>query len=89
MNRSENPIPFQSAHFADDYEVYVDYGKGRPVKIHENETTFIDVQKFLTGRNDRSEKKIKKNFHRLVGINTSSTREHDDKQRQMAFDKHW
>ena len=89
MNRLENPIPFQSARFADDYEVYVDYGKGRPVKIHENETVFIDVQKFLTGRNDRSEKQTKKNCHRLLGINTFSAREHDDKQRQMVSNKHW
>ena len=34
--------------FADDYEVYVDDGKGRPVKVKENDATFADIENFLT-----------------------------------------
>ena len=47
MARIEDLISSQAARFADDYEVYVDYDKGRPIKINENETTFIDIEKFL------------------------------------------
>lgn len=54
MSRIEDLIPRQSLRFADDYDVYVDYGKGKPVKMNNNETIFRDVEKFLLGRNDQS-----------------------------------
>ncbi|CAF3211707.1 unnamed protein product [Rotaria socialis] len=38
----------QYATFADDYDVYVDYGRGGPIRMRNNEQVFIDVEKFLT-----------------------------------------
>jgi hypothetical protein len=54
MARIKNLIPNRSLRFADDYEVYVDYGKGQPVKMKDNEATFIDVEKFLMGQYNQS-----------------------------------
>jgi hypothetical protein len=44
MTRTKGLIPLRSSRFADDYDVYVDYGKGRPVKMNNNEVTFINVE---------------------------------------------
>jgi hypothetical protein len=69
MDRTKSFIPLQSSPFADDYDVYVDYGKGQPVKMNNNESTFIDVEKFLIGQNDQSniimnKKSINKNTYK-------------------------
>jgi len=54
MARIKDLIPPQSLRFADNYDVYVDYGKGRPVKMNDNEATFIDVERFLIGQSNQS-----------------------------------
>lgn len=52
--RTQALIPQPNCCFADDYDVYVDYGKGQPIKMKNNEATFLDVERFLSGRNDKS-----------------------------------
>jgi hypothetical protein len=64
MDRTKSFIPLQSSLFADDYDVYVDYGKGQPVKMNNNESTFIDVEKFLIGQNDQSNMIMNKNTYK-------------------------
>ncbi len=72
MARIRDLISPESLRFADDYEVYVDYGKGRPIKMNENETNFIDVEKFLTGRSDSSKKITNEKYNRIVETYTSN-----------------
>lgn len=52
MPRIEDLIASHSSAFADDYEVYVDYGQGRPVKMNTDEATFTDVERFLLNQFD-------------------------------------
>ena len=47
MPRIEDVIAPHPSAFADDYDVYVDYGQGRPVKMNNDEATFTDVERFL------------------------------------------
>ena len=56
MAQIKDLLSQQSSRFSDDYDVYVDYGKGRPVKMNNNEATFIDIEKFLAGLNEPSKK---------------------------------
>lgn len=51
MAQTKGIVLFQSTTFADDYDVYVDYGKGRPIKMNYNEDVYRDVEYFLTGKN--------------------------------------
>ncbi|CAF0732894.1 unnamed protein product [Adineta ricciae] len=53
MARMQELVSLQNSHFADSYEVYVDYGQGQPVKMKNNEATFIDVEKFLIGHGEQ------------------------------------
>lgn len=53
MARMQELVSLKNSQFADSYEVYVDYGKGQPVKMKNNEATFIDVEKFLIGHGDQ------------------------------------
>ncbi|CAF4147567.1 unnamed protein product, partial [Rotaria magnacalcarata] len=48
MAQAKGLNALQYAKFADDYDVYVDYGRGEPIKMRNNEQVFIDVEKFLT-----------------------------------------
>ena len=50
MARKEKTGVSCSSRFDDAYEVYVDYGKGRPVRMNNTEATFLDVKTFLTGK---------------------------------------
>lgn len=77
------------ARFADDYDVFVDYGKGRPIKINENETTFIDVEKFLMGHKELSSMLTKKNFNRTIGKNSFKERKNDERCRQTTRSVQW
>lgn len=56
MPRIQDLISHQSLRFADDYDIYVDYGKGKPVKMSNDEETFLDVEKFLLEHADQSKK---------------------------------
>lgn len=47
MSQVEDFLRLHSYRFADNYDVYVDYGKGEPIKMSTNEETFLDVEKFL------------------------------------------
>jgi hypothetical protein len=67
MARRKGSISPESSRFCDVYDVYVDYGKGEPVKMNNNETAFIDVEKFLIGKNKQS-----KMINRVKGINISN-----------------
>ncbi|CAF3399144.1 unnamed protein product [Rotaria sp. Silwood1] len=76
MAQTKSLISSIFSQFADDYEVYVDYGKGRPIKMKNNEATFIDVEKFLIEQNrlpkSINNKKPNKIFKLIF---SSSTRE--------------
>ncbi|CAF1190055.1 unnamed protein product [Adineta steineri] len=56
-------MPLQSSRFSDAYEVYVDYGKGKPIKMNKNEATFIDVEKFLIEQIDQKTMMTNKKFY--------------------------
>ena len=58
MDRTKGLAPCQTSRFADAYDVYVDYGKGQPIKMNDNEATFIDVEKFLIGQNSQLKIKV-------------------------------
>lgn len=68
MARTQGLIPRRSSPFADSYDVYVDYGKGQPVKMNTNEPTFIDVEKFLIGQSDQSKIVINNKFNENKSI---------------------
>jgi hypothetical protein len=54
MARMKGLIPPQSSRFADIYDIYVDYGKGQPIQMNNNESIFIDVEKFLFEQNNQT-----------------------------------
>jgi hypothetical protein len=72
MTRTKGLIPLRSSRFADDYDVYVDYGKGRPVKMNNNEATFIDVEQFLVGHRDQSKMISTKISNGIMEINRAN-----------------
>jgi len=72
MARIKGLISLQSLRFADDYDVYVDYGKGRPVKMNDNEATFIDVENFLIGQSDQSKMINNKKSNGIMGTNLAN-----------------
>ncbi|UJR26772.1 hypothetical protein I4U23_008086 [Adineta vaga] len=53
MARMKGLTSLPNSCFDDSYEVYVDYGKGQPIKMKNNEETFIDIEKFLNGHSDQ------------------------------------
>ena len=45
MARIKGLIPPQSSRFADTYDIYVDYGKGQPIKMNDNESILYRCRK--------------------------------------------
>jgi len=79
MARIRDLIFPRSLRFADDYEVYVDYGKGRPIKMNEHDATFIDVEKFLTGCVDSSKTMTNKKSNGITRTHTMNGRRNTTK----------
>jgi hypothetical protein len=89
MARIRDLISRQSLRFADDYEVYVDYGKGRPVKMKENDATFMDVEKFLTGCIDSSKIMTNKNSNVISRTHTTNYHRNSNKHEWTTRSERW
>jgi hypothetical protein len=70
MARIKGLIPPQSSRFVDTYDIYVDYGKGQPIKMNDNESILYDVEKFLLGQNDHTKLTITKKSNGITRRNS-------------------
>ncbi len=89
MARIRGLISSDFLRFADDYEVYVDYGKGRPVKMKENDATFIDIENFLTGRIDSSKAMTNKKSNGIPRTHTTNDRKNSNKREFSTRSERW
>ncbi|CAF1251591.1 unnamed protein product [Rotaria sordida] len=72
MARIKSLISPKFSQFANDYDVYVDYGKGRPIKMNNNEATFIDVEQFLIDQNRLSKLINNKKPNEVLATNVTN-----------------
>ncbi|CAF3216019.1 unnamed protein product, partial [Rotaria sp. Silwood2] len=72
MARTKSLISSEFSQFADDYDVYVDYGKGRPIKMNNNEAAFIDVEKFLMEQNHLPKSTHNKKSNEVLETNVTN-----------------